>query len=139
MPNRLESVDPTVLKVLSHLEGIAADATLTRIRICLSEALCNLVIHARTEDPSEPIVIVLTKDGPGIGVEIFDPVGAEPFDLLSHARNLSEVDVMAENGRGLGLIVECADSVAYGPSDGRNRLALGFDRRDGCRPSGPPN
>ena len=42
---------------------------------------------------------------------------------------LAEVEVTAESGRGLGLILECADRVTYGPSPQRNRLQLDFYNR----------
>lgn len=129
MPNRLEGVDPMVLEIMSALEGDLPADVRARAQLCLSEALYNLVIHASTTDPSAPIDIVLADEATKVVIEIHDPPGAEAFDLRRHAATLSEIDLMAEGGRGLALIMECADSVEYGPSNGRNRLAIGFERQ----------
>ncbi len=139
MPNCLEGVDPTVLTVMSKLEGALSGDLPARVQICLSEALYNLVIHAKGADASVPIDVGLTIDDDTVRLEIFDPAGAAPFDLRLHARELAQVDLMAERGRGLSLIMECADSVDYGTSNGRNRLSLGFDRREEGSASEPVN
>lgn len=129
MANTPEDVDETVLQVISSIESAVSALLLTRVKICLSEALYNNVLHAQVDDKSGPISISVAVQEGSLVLEIFDPIGAKPFDISAHAPDLAEVDLMAENGRGLGLIMECADSVAYGPSDdGHNRLVLGFDR-----------
>lgn len=70
----------------------------------------------------------MATDEAKVRLEIFDPVGAPPFDLTAYATAQSEVDPMAESGRGLGLILRCADGVHYGLSGNRRRLALDFHR-----------
>ena len=117
-----------VLDVMSKMDGTGAPELQARMQICLSEALYNLVLHAEAADKSRPIDVVLTVDNTGDGavLEIFDPPGATPFDVRTHAPDLSQIDLMAEHGRGLALILECADRVDYGPADGRNRLSLDF-------------
>lgn len=127
MANTPEDVDETVIQVISSIESAVSATLLTRVKICLSEALYNNVLHAQVDDKSGSISITIAlKDG-SLDLEIFDPIGAAPFDISAHAPDLAEVDLMAENGRGLGLIMECADSVNYGPSsEGHNRLVLGF-------------
>ena len=126
MPNRLTDVDPTVVDAMATLEGAAPQGVLSRVQICLSEALQNLVDHAPTEDASAPIEFHILQDAPLIAVEIFDPVGAPPFDLRQHARSISEIDALAEDGRGLAIILECADEVEYGAPNGHHRLRLTF-------------
>jgi len=130
MANRLDGVDPTVRAIVARLEGVASEGLLMRVQLCLSEALTNLVVHGNTDQKAVPVDVVLTMAGDQVVFEIFDPMGAEPFDPLDHARSLSEIDPMAEGGRGLALILECADRLDYGPSDRRNRLSIGFDLRD---------
>lgn len=129
MPSRLDAVDPMVLTLKGQLEGILAEETLCRFDICLSETLANLVLHAKTKAPEPRIEVVLAISAGLVTAEIFDPDGAQAFDIRESARDLSEVDVMAESGRGLGLILECADAVDYGPVRDRNRLSLTFQER----------
>jgi serine/threonine-protein kinase RsbW len=129
MPNQLEAVDPMVLALKSHLQDNVADETLMRFDICMSEALANLVLHAKTKQKDAPIDLMLDLDGGVLTVNICDPEGAEAFDIRTQARALSDVDVMAESGRGLGLILECADGVEYGPVQKRRCLSLKFQAR----------
>lgn len=130
MPNCLEHVDPTVQATIAKLEGLLPDSMLMRVQISLSEALTNLTIHASTKNKSAPVDIVLSRKDERLIVEVFDPAGAKPFNPLDHARELSEIDPMAEGGRGVAIILECTDTLKYGPSDERNRLYLGFDVRE---------
>lgn len=129
MPSRLDAVDSMVLTLKGQLEGILSDEALCRFEICLSETLANLVLHAKTAINEAQIELTLVIGKEVITAEIFDPEGAQAFDIRDSARDLSEVDAMAESGRGLGLILECADSVDYGLVRDRNRLSLTFLER----------
>lgn len=133
MHNRLEAVDPMVDTLKACVEGILPDMDLFRFDICVTEALTNIVRHAQTTEAEAPIVIVVETTAQGVSVSIFDPVGAAPFDPRLHAKALDDVELMAESGRGLGLIVQTADNIDYGDQSGRNRLRLDF------RPSTPPS
>lgn len=126
MPNQLDAVDPMVLTLKRLLEGHLADEAQFRFDICVSEALVNLVVHAETREKDVPIDIRLDVTGDAVTIEIFDPADAPAFDLREKGRALAEVDAMAEGGRGLGLILECANRVDYGAVQQRNRLELSF-------------
>jgi serine/threonine-protein kinase RsbW len=129
MPNRLEAVDPMVLTLKGQLEGILADETMCRFDICLSEALVNLAVHSKTDNKNAQIEVTLEINDSVVTAEIFDPDGAQAFDIRDNATDLSDVDEMAESGRGLGLILECADAVDYGLVRNRYRLSLTFMHR----------
>jgi serine/threonine-protein kinase RsbW len=129
MPNRLDAIDPMVLTLKGLLEGVLSQEALCRFDICLSETLANLVLHAKTKIKEAQIEISLTIGEHGVKADIFDPEGAQAFDIRDFACDLSEVDVLAERGRGLGLIMECADAVDYGMFRDRNRLSLSFIER----------
>ncbi|SEL37805.1 serine/threonine-protein kinase RsbW [Pacificibacter marinus] len=118
-----------VLDLKSYLQGKVTDEVLMRFDICMSEALANLVLHAETKQKNVPIDLMLDLDGDILTVDIFDPEGTKAFDLRTQARALSEVDIMAESGRGVGLILECADEVEYGPVQNRRCLSLKFQAR----------
>ncbi|WP_163850809.1 ATP-binding protein [Pseudooceanicola aestuarii] len=129
MINRLDAVDPMVLALKDQVAGPLEGEALLRFDISVTEALTNLVLHARTPLPEAEITITLHLEDDEVRIDIFDPIGAAPFDLRQSARALSDVDAMAEGGRGLGLIVECADGVDYGAIRQRNRLCLTFRGR----------
>lgn len=129
MPRQLEAVDAMVLTLKGRLEGILTDDALFRFDLCLSETLANLVLHAKTAVSAAQIDVRLNIENGTVVAEIFDPEGAQAFDIRNSAQNLSEIDVMAESGRGLGLILACADAVDYGAVNHRNRLSLTFVER----------
>ncbi|MHA6327064.1 ATP-binding protein [Roseivivax sp. CAU 1753] len=114
-----------VLTLCRQVEGRLSGVAQSRFGICLSEALTNLVLHAPTPHKEAVIDISLSIEKE-IVVELFDPKGAPAFDPREQASALLQVDPMAESGRGLGLIMECADRVEYGAVAKRNRLILGF-------------
>ncbi len=128
MPNDIQDVDPTVVSLKAVAEGVLEVDALIRLEICVSEALTNIVKHARVNDKSQPIDVLLIAATDNVLVEIYEPVGTEPFDIRDHAPDLSEVDLAAETGRGLGLIMQCADRVDYVPSADRNKLTLSFSK-----------
>nr|WP_246413978.1 ATP-binding protein [Rubricella aquisinus] len=111
---------------MAYLADRLPDLQVFKAEVALVEALSNVVEHAETTRPAEPIEIAVRTDDDVFAIDIFDPVGAQPFDLREHASDLGTVDIWAERGRGIGLILLCTDEVAYGPLDGRNRLSLKF-------------
>lgn len=125
MQNTLEDVDPLVVTLKGDVSALLDIATAFRVELCVSEALTNVVRHAASDAQIE---IVLSETDDGVTVAIFDPDGAAHFDLRDHAPALENIDPLAECGRGLGLIMQCADAVTYGPDGGRNRLALTFKK-----------
>ncbi len=126
--NTLEDVDHLVTSLEAVVCLALGPEATSRFEICLSEALTNLVKHAKPKMGAAAIEITVTEQDQIIVVEILDPVGADPFDLRDHAVDLKTIDPLAEEGRGLGLIMQCADAVDYGPSGDHNRLALQFTK-----------
>ena len=125
MQNKLQDIDPTVLSVMAAVEGRLGSDTRFNVEVCITEALTNLVLHA-CGGKSSPIRINLMLTHDRLCIEVFDPKGATPFDLRDFGPRLSQVDVLAESGRGLSLIKDCADTLEYGPVDGHHRLAMTF-------------
>lgn len=124
MTNGVDAIDPMVLTLRGHVAPVLSDDARFRFELCVTEALTNIVTHATAT--TAPITINLRVDAGHASIDIFDPEGADPFDLRAHANELSQVDAMAESGRGLGLIVECSDNVSYGPTGTQNALTLEF-------------
>lgn len=124
MQNDLSDVDRVVLSMKTCVEHSLGGSALFKFEVSVAEALANLVGHANTTDPNAPIDVELYETVDAVHVEIYDPVGAAHFDIRDHAKPLNTVDPLAENGRGLGLILQCTDTVDYGPK--ANRMCLSF-------------
>lgn len=128
MRNTLEGVDTLVMSLKAEVGAILGSAVLIRFEICVAEALTNIVKHAKPVMTHAVIEVALSETADAILVEIFDPLGATPFDLRDLAPDLDAVDLLAESGRGLGLIMQCADAVDYHRSEDRNCLKLEFGK-----------
>ncbi len=132
MRNTLEDVDLLVTS-LKDVVCVALGPEVTfRFEICVSEALTNIVKHAKPKVTEGRIDITVTEFDRTVMIEIFEPVGTDAFDPRDHAADLDTIDPLAEEGRGLGLIMQCADVVDYGLSGDRNRLALQFAMPTKC-------
>lgn len=126
MKNTIADVTPVVMSAKAIVRGALGASATGRFEICLSEALTNVVKHARPTPLGAFIDVAVHETRDAICVAIFDPIGAKPFDPRDHTQDLDPVDPLAESGRGLGLIIRCADLLDYGPAGDRNRLILKF-------------
>jgi serine/threonine-protein kinase RsbW len=129
MPNRIDDVDPMVMTLASEVDDLLAPEARFRFELSVSEALTNLVLHGKTDVDDAVIDICLVPESDSVSVEIFDPTGATPFDIRAHAPELSELEPLLEGGRGLGLIMDCADAVDYSAAGSQHRLKLTFRPR----------
>jgi len=130
MNSAVNAVDPMVLSLRAEVEGVLGDEARFRFELCVTEALVNLVTHTPSRAEDAQIKINLRQHSTAVDVEIFDPEGAEPFDPCANATDLSAIDVMAEGGRGLGLIMHSADAASYGPTDDTNQHSLRLEFRN---------
>jgi len=127
MPHALDEVEPMVRTLkMAVQDRLEKDAAL-RFEICVIEALTNHVAHRPLGQAGQSVTIMLRPQTGGVTVDILDPLGAPAFDPRDHAQALDAVDPQQEGGRGLGLILACADRVEYRAVEGRYRLSLGFD------------
>ncbi|WP_342069010.1 ATP-binding protein [Yoonia algicola] len=139
MQKTLEDVDSMVVSLKAAVSMVLEREDVLRCEISVAEALTNIVAHAIPKTAEAYIDLIVTEVPQAVVIEIFDPAGADAFDPRDHVTVLQPVDPMAESGRGLGLILKCADVVRYGPVDGRNRLSLAFLKTGGnqSRPEKP--
>ena len=131
MQKTLGDVDRLVLSMKAAVCMVLDPEALRRWEIATSEALVNIVKHAKPKTAGASIDIFLTETPNSVVVEIFDPKGADTFDLRQHVLDIASVDPLAEAGRGLGLIMQSADAVDYGRVAERYRLALSFLKTGG--------
>ncbi|MEE9441164.1 MAG: SpoIIE family protein phosphatase [candidate division Zixibacteria bacterium] len=101
------------------------------IKVVISEAFTNAVIHAHKNDESKKIHVSLTLNKSSIIADILDEGTCRGLEELKN-HNLN-IDPLAESGRGLGLIKELADEVEFSrrPQGGlRVRILLKPDQEN---------
>jgi len=127
MARRLDDVNPIVMQLKNTVAGLLPEDRAFDFEVCAVEALVNTVRHADCEPHDAAIDLTLSYGPKKIALEIFDAKASDPCDPMINEKALGDVDLMDENGRGLGLIRHCADVVDYGPTNGRNRLKMSFN------------
>ncbi|SPF81834.1 hypothetical protein PRI8871_03659 [Pseudoprimorskyibacter insulae] len=123
----MEAVDNMVVS-LARDAMLQLDAgTAMRFELANAEVLTNIVKHAlRGGDENAVVDIVVTSSERGVVFEAYDPEGVLPFDPRDNQIDLNKVDFNSESGRGIGILLECADEIDYGEVNGRNRLSNCF-------------
>ncbi|MDB5541001.1 MAG: hypothetical protein JWQ89_2728 [Devosia sp.] len=91
--------------------------------IAIVEALNNIVQHAYRDVPDASIGISIEQLPTALRVLLTDRGAAAPGETFSSA---SDAAPRAESGRGLSLILGCADELAYRSGPGGNELDLTF-------------
>lgn len=125
----LEEVDG-LTRSLAELAGACLPPEkIVGLEIALAEALNNIVLHGYGPQGDGTISAAITlKDG-GATVEISDRGRQVPPGTFETAADVSELDPLAESGRGTGLIVGLSDRLDYVSGPEGNRLTLRFDGR----------
>jgi anti-sigma regulatory factor (Ser/Thr protein kinase) len=98
------------------------------VRLCLEEAMTNVVFHAYADGaPAGPLAVTFEDMQDQIRFTVidagrpFDPVAAEAGPM---AGTIEDVPV---GGQGLNLIRSFAAGIGYERRDGQNRLRLTFE------------
>ena len=82
-----------------------------KIRLCLDEAMINAVKHGNKMDESKQVKVWMCMDQTQWAMCVKDEgEGFDPGDIPDYD---SEEALMAENGRGLMLMIEFMDEVLY--------------------------
>ena len=126
--NDIPLVGVAVNRFCSYADFSETDAF--NIELCVIEAVTNSIKHAYKEKAGQEVVITFTLSDHDAVFEIcdkgspMDPERLKQADLLtSHCEN-GCIDAVAECGRGLGIMKEIMDEVAYCSENGLNCLTL---------------
>jgi anti-sigma regulatory factor (Ser/Thr protein kinase) len=99
------------------------------IRLCLEEALANVVLHGYRNEPGHPVVIryQLSSDMLSFAIEDkappFNPIDTSPSDTQSEPPSLES---LVPGGNGIRLLRQFAESLVYERLADGNRLTIGF-------------
>jgi serine/threonine-protein kinase RsbW len=96
------------------------------IELALQEALTNAIRHGSQSDPTRQVHCVLTRhDGTGVMLTVRD--SGQGFESATVANPLAPENVLKPGGRGIFLINNLMDEVAY--RDGGREVQM-IKRRD---------
>jgi serine/threonine-protein kinase RsbW len=103
-----------------------------QVELCTVEAVTNAIQHAYHGQPGQVVSVIVTVYIDRLHLEIVDsgtPMPEEYVKRLLHGSDVFQVRdteraSLAESGRGLQIIHDLMDAVAYTSEDGFNRLQL---------------
>jgi len=101
------------------------------IELCVVEAVTNSIKHSCCGESGHEIRVGLTLTQEAVTLDVCD-TGPHPMDpkVLDDAvikppgDNITDIEDIAEGGRGLGIMKEIMDSVTYKSEEGMNCLTL---------------
>ncbi|WP_420454894.1 ATP-binding protein [Rubrivirga sp.] len=100
------------------------------LRLTLHEWVANLVQHAAFGDDRE-IVLAVEADGDAVRCAVEDTSAGFDFaDQIEQQRALLNAPGPSERGRGLLMLVTCAEELEYRPAGPRVRQRLAFAMRN---------
>jgi serine/threonine-protein kinase RsbW len=102
------------------------------VELCAVEAVTNAIQHAYHGQAGHLVTVIVTSEADLLRLEIVDSGTSMPAEYIKRLLNGSEVfrihgserPSLAENGRGLQIMHDLMDSVAYTPEGNFNRLQL---------------
>ncbi len=103
-----------------------------QVELCTVEAVTNAIQHAYHGQPGHLVSVVVTMEIDQLGLEIVDtgtPMPAEYAKRLLHGTDVLQIRdteraSLAESGRGLQIMHDLMDAVAYTTEGSFNRLQL---------------
>ena len=110
------STKPDVGEVVDRIHAFAADhlcepAALHRAQLVSNEVINNALIHGNGSDPNKMIRVEAVANGAFFTLRVEDE--GHGFDLQAVPDPLQDENIMRDHGRGLHLIKELADVVAF--------------------------
>ena len=113
----------------SMVEALGADG-LHVLRLTVHEWIANLVQHASFPDAPE-IVVAVEADGDVVRCAIEDTsVGFDFAAQIESQRSILDAPAPSERGRGLLMLVSCAEDLDFRPASEGVRQRLAFAMRD---------
>jgi serine/threonine-protein kinase RsbW len=115
------------------MENIAAQSAwpktlIFRLRLCLEEAISNVIRHGRTEGATGEILLALEEQDQRVTASVEDE--GQAFDPTQHPvpERASSIEGTRLGGFGIHLMRRFATQLIYQRVGPRNRLLLMFDR-----------
>ena len=101
------------------------------IELCVVEAVTNSIKHSCCGESGHEIKVVFTLTQEDVKLDICDtgacsmnPEALDKAVIKPPGDNITDIEGIAEGGRGLGIMKEIMDSVTYRSEEGENCLTL---------------
>ncbi len=110
----------------ARAHGLDADAVFA-MRLCVEEAVTNIVSYAYDDDPAGHRVTVAAAAQPG-GARVTIVDDGRPFDVAAAEDRGREGNIQSATvgGRGIRLMRKFSHGLTHARADGRNVLSLTF-------------
>jgi serine/threonine-protein kinase RsbW len=140
VPSRLTVANTSagLVEVGRWVEALAVELRLSSdtafaVRLCLEEAVANIVEHGFDPGAAAEIGLSVECEDGGLRFEIVD--AGRPFDPLAAPppATVERLEDAPEGGRGIALMRAFANHVGYERRAGRNLLRLGFTEKTPSR------
>lgn len=113
------------LKERFERDGVP-DATASKIRLCLNEAVTNTISYGFPSGDAAEIGVDLEIGEDAATAELVDNgIAFNPLELPEAAK-ISNLETARVGGFGVKLMRESSNTIAYERSGGRNRLTMTF-------------
>ena len=101
------------------------------IELCVVEAVTNSIKHSCRGESGQEIKVVFTLSQEDVTLDIcdagtcsMDPEALDKAVIKPPGDNITDIEGVAEGGKGLGIMKEIMDSVIYRSEEGENCLTL---------------
>ena len=108
--------------------GVPAQ-TATRLDLCSTEIVTNIVTHGYTDQAAHEIALRLDRRGNDLALEIQDDGPAFDPRLVEELQPAASLEEARVGGWGIPLVRRFSDGLRYHRSEGRNCLTLIFRAR----------
>ena len=110
----------------ARAHGLDADSAFA-MRLCVEEAVTNIVFYAYDDDPGRHLVTVAAAAQPG-GARVTIVDDGRPFDVAAARDRGREgtIETATIGGRGIRLMRKFSEGLSHARTDGRNVLSLTF-------------
>jgi serine/threonine-protein kinase RsbW len=127
LDSRLENVPlaSSALRAMAREVGFAQEES-ERLELCVVEALTNVIQHAYGGEAGHPVTLFVLVTEEELEMRVHDEGLPMPDGLLERPEpdEATEVALLAESGRGLGLMRRIADRMDYRHGPEGNTLVL---------------
>jgi serine/threonine-protein kinase RsbW len=137
--SNLADVSLLAVAVSSACTYLGFDAvSVSQVELCVVEAVTNAIQHAYHGMPGQVVSVVISSELDRLHLEVIDngtPMSARNVKRLLQGSDVFQVQdldraSLAESGRGLQIIHDLMDDIAYTSQDNLNRLQL--TKRSSC-------